>query len=166
MNKSKTWNNIEGKIYVECGFVEDYGTNLIYLMDGHSNKILPVSLSKEIKKLFSDFDVFECFFEIIIPFVSSGYSDPGVRFSAPENCYPPEYNDERSLSDNCIIVLFCKIKDGFVKIPQKVLSTETSKELFEFYREQIEDEELDFEPYEYDYESDYADKYYTKERYY
>lgn len=160
MNKSKTWNNIEGHIYVECGYII---TNLI---DGHSGKILPECLNKEVKELFSEFDVSECFFEIIIPFVSSGYSDPGVRFSLPENCYPPEYNDERNLSDNCIIVLFCKIKDGFLKIPQKNLSKQTSEELFEFYYNDIMDEELDFEPYEYDYESDYADKYYTKERYY
>ena len=32
---------------------------------------------------------------LVLPFLSSGYDDPGHRYGPPEKCYPPEFDDER-----------------------------------------------------------------------
>ncbi|HUS38944.1 MAG TPA: hypothetical protein VMX74_05815 [Pirellulales bacterium] len=40
---------------------------------------------------------------LVLPFLSSGYSDPGVLSGPPENCYPPEGDDERLPDGNAYL---------------------------------------------------------------
>jgi len=37
--------------------------------------------------------------DLVLPFFSSGYSDPGQCSGPPERCYPPECDDERTFSE-------------------------------------------------------------------
>ena len=70
--------------------------------------------------------------ELNIEFTSEGYEDPGCTYGPPENCYPPEGEDERLLSEATI--------NGIV-LPPKL-----SQELFDLYEEKIMDVEIDTEP--------------------
>ena len=71
---------------------------------------------------------FECG-ELVIHFTSSGYYDPGQTWGLPENCYPPEREDERLLS-------FAKF-DG-IALPKVV-----ADECFEFFGDLVEEADLD-----------------------
>lgn len=144
--KSNSWSNISGSIYIECGFVDGK------LIDSHTDKELPQLLVVWLKTNFN-FSEEKDYFEIEIPFLSSGFSDPGKLYGPPENCYPPEGDDERLLDDCCIVTLYYILneEDGWQK-QSKNLSKEISEEIFEFYHDQIYDEELDFSQYD---DSDY-----------
>lgn len=158
--RSNSWNSISGSIYIECGFFNGK------LIDSHTDKELPQSLIDELMLLFN-FSEEKDYFEIEIPFLSSGFSDEGRFYGPPENCYPPEFNDERILDNCCVVTLYTYIdlydKDacGWHKTEKK-LSQDVSEELFEFYHDQIYDEELDFSQYDdsdYKYERMMGDKY-------
>ena len=42
---------------------------------------------------------------LVLPFLSSGYFDPGRTYGDPFDCYPPEGDDER-LPDGCAYLDF------------------------------------------------------------
>jgi hypothetical protein len=72
-----------------------------------------------------------------IHFTSSGYYDPGKTWGDPETCYPPEGEDERILSS-----VFYEYDDGcFVA----ALPPDIAKILFELYREEIQQVEIEAE---------------------
>ena len=45
-------------------------------------------------------DMLTC--ELVIEFNSIGYYDPGQFYGPPENCYPPEHDDERIPLYGCL----------------------------------------------------------------
>lgn len=144
----REWSNVPGNIYVECGFVDGK------LVDTSMNA-LPDIVAKELKELFptaSDND--DTSFTLDIAFRSSGYYDPGKTYGPPENCYPPEGEDER-LIDGQVVVSFVDAEKT------KKLSKEASDELFSQFEDEIQKKELgdwDDEPdYEPDYDYDYDD---------
>ena len=139
---NKEWKNIEGSIYIECGFVNGK------LIDSHTDQELPQSLINELKENF-EINELNDYFEVEIPFTSSGFSDSGKLYGPPEKCYPPEYNDERLLDENCIVTFYYLIdkemgwQKDFIN-----LSKEVSEELFELYYDEIMEKELDFSQYD------------------
>lgn len=152
--RSNSWNNISGSIYIECGFFNGK------LIDSHTDKELPQSLADELMLLFN-FSEEKGYFEIEVPFLSSGFSDPGKLYGPPEKCYPPEFYDERLLDGRCIVHLYTYDSNGW-KTNERDISQDVSEELFEFYHDQIYDEELDFSKYDdsdYKYERMMGDKY-------
>jgi len=76
--------------------------------------------------------------ELNIEFHSKGYEDPGCTYGPPENCYPPEGEDERWLSEATI---------NGVELPPQL-----SQELFDLYENKIM--EVDLPESEPDYYED------------
>lgn len=111
----RKWNKVPGKIRIELYRHE----GAIY--DARKDRKLPAFLNG----LQDDA-------ELVIDFTSSGYYDPGSMYGGPDNLgYPPEGDDERLLVNAEINGLF--------------LTPEQQGELFEFFRDEIEAEELDTE---------------------
>ena len=75
---------------------------------------------------------------LVLPFLSSGYSDPGVCSGPVERCYPPEGDDER-LPDGCAYLDFGL--DGRVELTLE--QTERLAELLdgELYEADLEQED-------------------------
>lgn len=137
--KSKTWNNVCGGFCFECGFDEQM--NLV----NPDNEVLPEFLKTALLTSFpvSDFELVDCVFEIEIPFVSSGYDDPGVIYDFPENCYPPEYGDERLLDGVCVVDYYSP--GQFISKTSKFLDKKVSQRLFELFEKEIMGVELEFD---------------------
>ena len=72
---------------------------------------------------------------LVLPFLSSGYSDPGRRSGPPENCYPPEGDDERIPDGLAYLDLGA---DGRVE-----LTAEQTDTLAELLREELYEAELE-----------------------
>lgn len=159
MSRIQEWNNIQGSIIIECGFVNGK------LIDSQTDKELPQSLISNINKLFP---YIKCYnennysFEIIIKFLSSGYYDPGRIYGDPYYCYPPEGCDERTLDDRATIAMFNWSDAESSKSMIEYLDKNVSDELFEIYYEDITEKELDFSQYDdsdYQYEKMIEEKY-------
>ena len=75
--------------------------------------------------------------ELIIKFSSKGFNDPGSMYGGPHNLgYPPESDDERLLT---IVYIQTHIPTiGIIKLPEEV-----QDELFEIYKEDIYEVELE-----------------------
>jgi hypothetical protein len=58
---------------------------LIQLETRHLHAVIPVDTAGDVHG-----------WELIINFHSAGYYDPGRTYGPPENCYPPEGDDERT----------------------------------------------------------------------
>ena len=71
--------------------------------------------------------------EIEIEFRSSGYYDPGKTSGLPENCYPPEGEDERTV-DTVLVTIGRKT----MTLPKQL-----ADEIAGFFQEEIDDEEID-----------------------
>lgn len=84
--------------------------------------------------------------EIEAPFKSSGYSDPGKLSGAPEDCYPPESEDERN--PDGVATLYYTDAEG--KTQHFDLTPEQTSDLFEVYCEDIDSVELDSSCDDYD----------------
>jgi hypothetical protein len=113
------WSGVPGQ------FVAELHVQNGEIYDAHSDKQLEVDLGISLEQDES--------YELVIEFRSEGYYDPGVVSGPPERCYPPEGDDERSL-------------DGMTLTGEKgdmELSQETQEELFEYYRSEVEDVEID-----------------------
>lgn len=72
--------------------------------------------------------------ELILPFLSSGYYDPGRTYGDPYYCYPPEGEDERLPDGNAYISLG----------PDKTieLTKEQTEQLFDYFLDEIQEIEL------------------------
>jgi hypothetical protein len=132
--KKTEWKNVRGNVYVECAFVNGK------LVDT-SNKALPEIVAKELRELFpmavGDNEEDTCF-ELDIEFMSSGYYDPGKIYGPPEDCYPPEGDDERELY-NLVVASF---HNAGVNEKTQKLSKQASEELFNLYEQEVKDAEL------------------------
>lgn len=92
-----------------------------------------------IKTYFGEAD----FVEMTIKASCSGYYDPGKISGPPENCYPPEGEDERTLGE--IKLLFYN-EDGEIN----TIVIDEQKTLYEFAREfeeEIYEQEIDTDDY-------------------
>ena len=79
-------------------------------------------------------------YEIVVEFKSSGYSDPGCISGPVERCYPPEGDDERELEE-------AYINDEDRKIE---LSKEIQEKVFDEFSEEIQEVELSNDGPDYD----------------
>lgn len=73
---------------------------------------------------------------LVLPFLSSGFSDPGQMHGPPEACYPPEGDDERIPDPDGAYLDFGK--DG-----QVALTPEQTDTLAELLREELYDADLE-----------------------
>jgi len=71
------------------------------------------------------------FYEVTleIDFESSGYHDPGVYTALPENCYPEEHDEERSLEKMTLYT--CNHGEGIV------VNEELAERLFDKYYDEV-----------------------------
>lgn len=73
---------------------------------------------------------------LVLPFLSSGYYDPGVTNGPPERCYPPEGDDERL--PNGVAYLDLGTRDNRVEFTK-----EQTERLFELLESEIHEAELE-----------------------
>jgi len=131
LTAKQTWSNVPGTFPVE-----------LFIADGEvcdADDVVP-----EILWPF----VMEDGCELIIEFRSSGYYDPGRTYGDPDDCYPPEGDDERLVDE---VYLF--LDNEKIKLPRAILVTSHNPhsveeidlwdELFEHYSEAIQEVELD-----------------------
>jgi hypothetical protein len=88
------WKNIPGNACIEDVCLEDGEWK-------HDGNALPAAVQPILKAAFPDADK-DTSLELDIEFSSSGYYDAGRVSGPPEDCYPPEGEDERTL--DCITV--------------------------------------------------------------
>ena len=112
----KRWNNVKGDLPIE--FDE-----------------LPNQFKPEIAKLLPD-GTDSSFWELVIDFKSSGYSDPG-RLDG-ENSYPPEREDRRTLEDAAIYNRNPKEGKDSVKLPHGL-----AQRIFDHFEKRISEIEMD-----------------------
>ena len=78
--------------------------------------------------------------ELVIYFIISGESSPGKTHGPPEDCYPPEFNEERTL------VTVTLTTDNHVLL----LEDEVAEKFFDKFNKQVEKEEIDIGEEAYD----------------
>jgi hypothetical protein len=95
MNKIKRWANTNGICVVSGIYCGDSGTIEPYMGDDWSEEIVTIVANEaaNMHALQSGDEV-----ELVIRFTSNGYDDPGQLTGPPEDCYPPEGDDEREIS--------------------------------------------------------------------
>ncbi len=86
---------------------------------------------------------------MIIEFVSDGYEDSGQLLGPPEDCYPPEGSDERTL-----VRAYIETDDATI-----LLSAEQQSIIFESYTEAVYDADMDYDDRDCD-DKDRYDEYY------
>jgi hypothetical protein len=143
--RTRKWSRVPGTVSVEMwwipprpgkgfwGIVELYFWPILYwfrskqLLLGKlvANDYLPGLLAY--RKQIEDGD------ELVIEFESSGYYDPGKTYGPPENCYPPEGDDEREVTD---VYIF---SDGH----RYAIDQSLWEDIEELFRDQIEEAEID-----------------------
>ena len=115
----KTWTNVPGIFSIE---VERFN-GIWHDMDGEA---MPDAVQKALADCTDDY------YELVIGFRSSGYSDPGVLSGPPERCYPPEGEDERVLD-------YVELDRG----PKILLESDAAQPIFDAFEEDIIGMELD-----------------------
>jgi hypothetical protein len=77
--------------------------------------------------------------EIIIPFRAKGYYDSGRLYGPPEKCYPPEGDDERTLSGECQVYFYDEFS---IRIGKCLLSRLASEQLFDLFEQKILEKDI------------------------
>jgi hypothetical protein len=77
-------------------------------------------------------------FEFVVSFTSSGYYDPGRVSGPPEDCYPPEGDDEREMSG--VKVVWMGISGESRKLD---LSESEAQDVFDHFITEIGEVEID-----------------------
>lgn len=136
MYKSKnSWQNVQAEYIAEL--YEHEGN----IYESNTDKLIPqISL-----EMVPNIERGESY-ELVVEFESSGYYDAGVSYGLPENCYPPESDEERTLHAVHIVwnpdadTKECvqKLRNG------KVIKLEKSlqDDIFELLRDEIEEVEI------------------------
>lgn len=107
MRATQDW-NIDAELQVEC-IIEGFSPNMsrgeweLDVWNLSQDQQLPREVSDVVETaiyrelLCGDERFDETPLDIFIRFNSRGYYDPGCTYGPPENCYPPEGDDERTL---------------------------------------------------------------------
>ena len=134
----KKWHNVPGEFTQEfafydgafrlpCGMAIDVEGDTCLQLIGPSDRALLLADSEEGEP-----------FEFVVSFNSSGYDDPGRVSGPPEDCYPPDRDDER-LQDNVKVVW-----KGVSGESREILLAELqAQEVFDYFMTEIDEVELD-----------------------
>ena len=123
MVRSYSWADVAGQFVTEL-YARDGD-----LYDAYSDKKMDV-LIEDLMGNVKDGDSYE----LTIDFRSSGYYDPGVLSGPPEKCYPPGGAEDREME----VMTLSTGNNKEVK-----LRHDEMREMFEIYRDGVEDVELE-----------------------
>lgn len=84
------WQNVQAELYIE---LENTGDGW-QIVDGKS---APEGLAKWLQEQYSGC-IYESPLELTVNVSSTGYYDPGKTYGPPEDCYPPEGDNERPVT--------------------------------------------------------------------
>lgn len=145
-----SWSNVSGELAIE-----------LYANDGEAvDTIFDASDDKEIPEITPDMvlDISRsrhciggtgiasrCYeYELVIDFVSSGYYDSGRTSGPPENCYPPEGDEDREPVR--AYLMRYEVTGGGARLATKIeLSSEKMNALFNHFKDKIDEVELEEE---------------------
>ena len=133
-----SWSNVSGELAIELYGNDGEAVDTIF--DAHDDQPVPAITPDMVPKIKEDS------YDLVIEFMSSGYYDEGKTYGPPENCYPPEGEDERVPSRAYLIHY---VNDYPADSPAKLLrreielSSEKMNELFDHFQTRIEEVELE-----------------------
>lgn len=127
---ARKWHRVPGSFEQEFSYYE--GDFRLPCNTSITSLLGPLAL--ELRKDSED----EHTFDLVISFVSSGYYDPGRTYGPPENCYPPEYEDERELESIAVIWEGITGESRELALPEK-----QAQEVFDYFSTQIDEVEID-----------------------
>lgn len=133
-----SWSNVSGELAIELYGNDGEAVDTIF--DAHDDQPVPAITPDMVPKIKEDS------YDLVIEFLSSGYYDEGKTYGPPENCYPPEGEDERVPSRAYLIHY---VNDYPADSPAKLLrreielSSEKMNELFDHFQTRIEEVELE-----------------------
>ena len=130
-----SWSNVSGELAIEL-YAND-GDAVDTIFDASDDKPVPAITPDMVPKIQEDS------YDLVIDFVSSGYYDSGRTSGPPENCYPPEGDEDRELVAaylNHYVTI-----DGTMVTTRIELSPEKMSELFNHFEDKINEVELEEE---------------------
>ena len=136
-----SWSNVSGELAIE-----------LYANDGEAvDTIFDASDDKEIPEITPDMvlDIggtgiaSRCYeYELVIDLVSSGYYDSGRTSGPPENCYPPEGDEDREPVR--AYLMRYEVIGGGARLATKIeLGSEKMNALFNHFEDKINEVELE-----------------------
>lgn len=126
-HRKRSWTDVPGQLSIEPYRHRD---GVVY--DNHRDE--PI----ELPDLWPFIDDEFASYEIVIEFLCSGYDDPGCTLGAPEDCYPPESEDERQLDTAYLLVTQpADTATRKVGLPERL-----QQQLFDYYEERIYREDI------------------------
>ena len=145
MRATQDW-NVNAELQVEC-VIEGFSPNMrtgewdFDVWNLSQDKQLPrevcdiaeTALYRELLCGDETFD--ETPLDIFIRFNSKGYYDPGCTYGPPENCYPPEGDDERTLLE-----VRMDYGDDSIDVP---LTGEEQQAIFDCLQDIVDDYEIE-----------------------
>ena len=138
MGRRRTWNHVPGNTLLTAYWASGEADFHAGWICEKNDKPLPQIVQQEIAQLNTPEHPIDVEDQLIldINWSSSGSYDPGCTYGPPERCYPPEGDDERTLSGR--VTIEC----GTVKAR---LSETASEELFAEFYDIVSDQELDYD---------------------
>ena len=137
-----SWSNVSGELAIELYGNDGEAVDTIF--DADDDQPVPAITPDMVPKIKEDS------YDLVIEFLSSGYYDEGKTYGPPENCYPPEGDEER-VPSRAYLIHYVRVSDN---VPRKIdsqeieLSSEKMNELFDHFQTRIEEVELEQPWYE------------------
>ena len=138
-----SWSNVSGELAIELYGNDGEAVDTIF--DADDDQPVPAIAPDMVPKIKEDS------YDLVIEFLSSGFYDEGKTFGPPENCYPPEGDEER-VPSRAYLIHYVRVSDNvppFLSESQEIeLSPEKMNELFDHFQTRIEEVELEQPWYE------------------
>lgn len=143
--------NTEASMFVEIFapnqdssfWTDDSGADLSESIDTELKRLIPAPMTTKI-------------YSLEITFRSKGYYDKGVISGPPEKCYPPEGEDERTVTFVNVLCDDVYVTDGSSIITDSTLPETNFDAVYEQWKNEIEDADIDTDEDD-DYYDDYGD---------
>ena len=132
-----SWSNVSGELAIEL-YAND-GEAVDTIFDASDDKPVPAITPDMVPKIQEDS------YDLVIDFVSSGYYDSGRTSGPPENCYPPEGDEERVPARAYLIHYTAGDELGAITKEEIELSSEKMNALFNHFEDKINEVELEEE---------------------
>lgn len=130
-----SWSNVSGELAIELYSNDGEAVDTIF--DAHDDREVSAITPDMVPKIQEDS------YDLVIEFLSSGYYDEGKTYGPPENCYPPEGDEERVPARAYLIHYTTQPLGVWLSAEEIELSSEKMDELFDHFKDKIDEVELE-----------------------